>query len=119
MTELVDFTNNIGQVISPGDDVVVITNTYKRIHICRGVYLGLKNGKVQARVPTNKWAYFVKGSDERAPVGFHTPLLSSGFNWRSAEYAVLKATLYNPYEYRQYKDTRVTTLQNNLVFKLA
>lgn len=48
----VDFTNNIGQVIKPGDKIICITTGYShRVQVRQGTYLGLsKSGKPSVEV---------------------------------------------------------------------
>jgi hypothetical protein len=117
--EVIPFTNDFGQVINPGDDVVVVTTCTGSTNTQKGKYVGMHGKSVQAEVPSSSYAYFVKGSDERAPHNFHNELYKSGFNWNTPEWKALREKVYAPYEYRKIHGTRITTLQYNRIYKLA
>lgn len=117
--EAVPFTNDFGQVINPGDDVVVVTTCTGNTNTTRGKYLGLRGKYVQAEVPSNSWAYFVKGTDERAPHNFSNELWQAGLKYNTPEWKELRDKVYAPYEYRRTGGTRVTTLYYNRIYKLA
>ncbi|CAB4143277.1 hypothetical protein UFOVP447_108 [uncultured Caudovirales phage] len=117
--EAVPFTNDFGQVINPGDEVVVVTTCTGSTNTQKGKYVGMSGKSVQAEVPSNSWAYFVKGTDERAPANFHNELYKSGFKWNTPEWKELRDKVYAPYEYRKTGGTRITTLYYNRIYKLA
>lgn len=117
--EAVPFTNDFGQVINPGDDVVVVTTCTGNTNTQKGKYVGMRGKRVQAEVPSNSYAYFFKNSDERAPANFHKELYNAGLKWNTPEYKELRDKVYAPYEYRQTGGTRITTLIYNRIYKLA
>jgi hypothetical protein len=117
--EIVPFTNDFGQVINPGDEVVVVTTCTGSTNTAKGKYVGMRGKSVQAEVPSGSWAYFVKGTDERAPANFHNELYKSGFKYNTPEYKELRDKVYAPYEYRKTYGTRITTLYYNRIYKLA
>lgn len=96
--EAVPFTNSIGQVINPGDDVAVITHCTGSTITYKGKYLGMRGNKVQAVVEDDSYTWVNSVTGE---VGSY----------------------YNiPAEVRKYqkcKRDRITTLQRNRIFKLA
>lgn len=117
--EAIPFTNDFGQVINPGDDVVVVTTCTGNTNTQKGKYVGMRGKSVQAEVPSGSYAYFVKGTDERAPHNFHDRLWKAGLKYNTPEWKELRDEVYGPYEYRQTGGTRITTLQYNRIYKLA
>lgn len=117
--EVVPFTNDFGQVINPGDEVVVVTTCTGNTNTQKGKYVGMRGKSVQAEVPSNSWAYFVKGTDELAPRNFSDRLWKSGLKYNTPEYQALRDEVYGPYEYRRTGGTRITTLYYNRIYKLA
>lgn len=63
----VEFQNEIGQVIKPGDEVVIITSkSYSHgVRVNTGTYLGKKNNGVSCRVQQShtKWRHKETGED--------------------------------------------------------
>lgn len=117
--EAIPFTNDFGQVINPGDDVVVVTTCTGNTNTQKGVYVGMCGKRVQAEVPSYSWAYFVKGTDERAPANFSDRVWKAGLKYGSPEWKELRDEVYAPYEYRATGGTRITTLIYNRIYKLA
>ena len=117
--EAIPFTNDFGQVINTGDDVVVVTTCTGNTNTRKGKYVGMRGKSVQAEVPSSSYAYFVKGTDERAPHNFHERLRNAGLKYPTPEWTALRDEIYGPYEYRRTEGTRITTLQYNRVYKLA
>lgn len=117
--EAVSFTNEIGQVIHPGDDVIVVTTCTGSTSTQKGRYIGMNGKRVQAEVPSAHWTYFVKGTDERAPYNFTDRLWKASLKYNSPEWKALRDEVYAPYEYRRVVGTRITTLQYNRIYKLA
>lgn len=117
--EVIPFTNSFGQVINPGDDVAVVTTCTGNTCIAKGKYVGMRGKYVQAEVPSSSYAYFVKGSDERAPYNFSDCLWKAGLKYNTPEWKALRDEVYGPYEYRQTGGTRITTLYYNRIYKLA
>lgn len=117
--EAVPFTNDFGQVINPGDEVVVVTTCTGSTNTQRGKYVGMSGKHVQAEVPSSSWAYYIKGTNERAPSNFTERLWKAGLKYNTPEFKALRDEVYAPYEYRQISDTRITTLYYNRIYKLA
>lgn len=117
--EAIPFTNDFGQVINPGDDVVVVTTRTGNTNTQKGKYVGMRGKSVQAEVPSSSYAYFVKGTDERAPHNFSDRLWKAGLKYNTPEWTALHDEVCGPYEYRRTEGTRITTLQYNRVYKLA
>ncbi len=117
--EAIPFTNDFGQVINPGDDVVVVTTCTGSTNTQKGKYVGMRGKSVQAEVPSNSWAYFVKGTDELAPHDFWKGMQGHSFKYGTPEYNELREKVYGPYEYRKLNTTRITTLYYNRIYKLA
>ena len=51
------FTNEFGDVINPGDSVIVVTDRFKSVKINKGTYLGLNNTKVVVSIPSQRWTW--------------------------------------------------------------
>lgn len=96
LMETLVFTNEFGQVITEGDEVVVVTTGYSRVYTSKGIFKGVhKNGGVQVEVPSKQF----RTVDEN---GKATPYKIGGLN-----------------KYGYVYGTRLTTLQLNRVYKLA
>lgn len=93
------FTNDIGQEIRPGDDVVVVTVSTGRVNARVGVFLGWsEGGSLQCRVTDNSYTW----TDTR-----------TGAAGRFSDI---------PAEFRKYaKADRlvITTLQRNRIYRVA
>lgn len=100
MREELNFVNHIGQEIEPGDKVIVITHCTGSTKTYQGVYLGLygPRGRVQARVQTDTymWVNKLTGEPQR--------------------YDLIPADARS---YQKAKVDRITTLQKNLIYKIA
>ena len=140
----VEFTNNLGQVIKPDDEVVIITSGYNhRVNIRQGVYLGTKNDNASCRVTEYHTKYRFKETGE--DVGYYWsdhrtktfgedpfPRTKSGLRYGTPEYSEAYAEyqrLYGEWQKRQleyaakYEEFKVpyyrhTTLQLNRIYKL-
>lgn len=130
------FTNDIGQVINPGDEVVIVTTGYShQVSTHKGTYIGCHtNGGTQCvkKVKTSYYAY--KGTNDRVDYSLFAEMNSKLRAW-AAEYRAKnpgKYGYYNEPEYMaireelmskvemkyEYVDRR-TTLQRNRIYKLA
>ena len=59
------FTNEIGQTINVGDEVLVVTMSTSCLGVRQGTYLGLKpSNRVQVQVPRHTYKYFHKITGE-------------------------------------------------------
>ena len=88
------FTNHLGQVIFPEDDVAVVTTGYShRVSVKKGKFIGVHNGKVICEVESTKFMY------EHPNGEFH-------FNWVSGAKAI------------QMPCKRKTILQRNRIYAL-
>lgn len=96
------FTNDLDQTITPGDEVIVVTETYKTVSVRKGTFLGWSEaGNLQVRVP-ERWGrgeWFDKRTNE------------------AGSYSSI------PQEHRGYrtkpKGTYIATLQRNRIYKVA
>lgn len=100
--EAVSFTNDLGQVINPGDEVVVVTETYKTVSVRKGTFLGWSEaGNLQVRVP-ERWGRGEWVDKRTGETGSYSKI---------------------PQEHREYrikpKGTYIATLQRNRIYKLA
>ena len=131
-----EFVNDIGQTIVPGDDVVIVTTGYGHsVNTYRGTFLGLnKSGRAQCvkKVKTS-WHVF-KDTNERVPYSFfqekyraladfRTKHVAQGGNsygyYNAPEYKKIEEEYNSKIERVQGIVDRRTTLQLNRVYKLA
>jgi hypothetical protein len=136
MTNVIEFTNNIGQVIRPGDEVVIVTTGYSHsVSTAKATYLGMhKNGGAQCMKQVKTTIYVFKDSGERVPNEFFMEMQKASADWTKEFYAKnpLNRNFYKDPEYKalrdQYMDQievksiyvdRRTTLKLNRIFKLA
>lgn len=66
------WTNSLGQVISAGDKVIVVTENWKRVKVREGTFLGVNiNGDGVVMVPDNVWdskkLKYIKGTRRVTP----------------------------------------------------
>jgi len=135
-TESVSFTNTIGQVINPGEKVVIVTMCTKSVYTCAGTYNGMVNGRVQCTKNVKESYYAFKETGEPVPNSFFNEMNERLNRWVSAW---MKANpgpasyrYYNQPEYQAMRDEtmskveiayryvdRKTTLQRNRIYKLA
>lgn len=135
-TNAVAFTNNIGQVINPGDEVVIVTTGYgHNVNTYRGTYVGLhKNGGAQCvkKVKTSYYAF--KDTDERVHYSYFNDMNKELNVWAN-EYRKNNPGKYGYYNEPEYKAIREkymdkiesksefvdrrTTLQRNRVYKIT
>lgn len=136
MTNAVPFTNNIGQVIQPGDEVVIVTTGYShRVNTCKGTYLGLhKNNGAQCVKQIRTSYYTFKNTGERVPSSFWAEMQAEQTAWISnyvknnpgsysyytdPEYKAIRASYFDQIETQYYMIDRRTTLQRNRIYKIA
>lgn len=135
-TNVVAFTNDIGQVINPGDEVIIVTTGYSHnVSTNRGTYIGLhKNGGAQCVKKVKNSFYAFKDTGERVPGSFfqenNNRLNAWIKEWRAnnpgqyayynePEYKAIRAEAMDKVELKyEYVDRR-TTLQLNRIYKLA
>lgn len=142
--KVVDFTNSIGQVIKPGDEVVIVTSGYNHdVHINSGIYLGRKGSKdgVSCRVTEHYTHYRHKETgveykhtwynDPRVKAMVY-PKMDYSHPYKSPEYDEAYKVYREEYEkvtsqiqeigkeYEPFKVPyfRYTTLQKNRIFKI-
>ena len=96
--DIVPFTNDIGQVINPGDDVLVVTHCTGSTYTARGKYVGMTGKSAQAEVEYTKYEWYNKDTDE---AGSYYKIPSE-----------LRAM-------RRVPAKRITTLCYNRIYKLA
>ena len=133
---LVKFTNNIDQVINPGDEVVIVTTGYNHnVNVTRGTYLGLHgNGRAQCvkKVKTSYYAF--KDTCERVPLAYFNEMNQKLSAWTAEwrknnpgkyayysepEYKTIQDEYKNKVEIKYEIVDRRTTLQLNRIYKLA
>lgn len=136
MTNPVPFTNDIGQTINPGDEVVIVTTGYgHQVNTARGIYLSLKDkGGVQCikKVKTSYYAF--KDTGERVHWSYfnemNKKLEAWAKEWRNKnpgkygyynepEYKELRSEAMDKVEMKYELVDRRTTLQRNRIYKLA
>lgn len=96
--EAVPFTNDFGQVINPGDEVVVVTTCTGNTNTSKGIYVGMRNKRVQAEVECIVYQWYNKETDE----------VGSYYKIPSEQRAI-----------RRVPAKRITTLIYNRIYKLA
>lgn len=93
---MTEYVNKFGQVLKPGDKVIVLTQGYNHsLNERVGTFIGVhKNGGVQVEVELSRWTWVDKTTGEK--------------------------TIYSSdnSEYKQISYTKLTTLQLNRVYKL-
>lgn len=141
----VSYTNSIGQVINPGDEVVIFTQGYNHsVNTKKGVYLGLKGKGCSCRVTEKHTKYRHKETGEE--VGFYYnddykaryndsnewPRPPSGFRYGTPEYQQAYEVYRKEYDAWQVKQQKIqelyeqfevpyfrhTTLQLNRIYKI-
>ena len=96
-----EFTNEFGQVIRPGDDVVIVTTGYNHsVSVTKGKFVRVnENNRVQCEVPYEKYIYLDLNDN---PVDYYY------------------ARRYNiAGNFKIVSSTRITTLILNRVYKLG
>lgn len=136
MTNPIAYTNDIGQTINPGDEVVIVTTGYSHsVSTNKATYLGLHtNGGAQCvkKVKTSYYAF--KDTGERVPYTFFQEKNKRLDIWireyreknpgkygyyNEPEYKALRAEAMDKVEMKyEYVDRR-TTLKLNRIYKLA
>ena len=96
--EVSPFTNDFGQVINPGDEVVVVTTCTGNTNTQKGKYVGMRGKSVQAEVEYMKYEWYNKETNE----------IGSYYKIPTEQRAI-----------RRVPAKRITTLQYNRIYKLA
>ena len=96
--EVIPFTNDFGQVINPGDEVVVVTTCTGNTNTQKGRYVGMRGKSVQAEVEYTKFEWFNKDTGE------------------AGSYYKIPSELRS---HRRVPAKRITTLWYNRIYKLA
>ncbi len=96
--EEIPYTNSSGQVINPGDDVLVVTVSTGCVMTYTGKYLGMNGKSVQAVVEDDGYVWVDKRTGE-----------AGSFYKIPAEFR----------GYQKVKRNRITTLQRNRIYKIA
>lgn len=135
-TNSIAFTNDIGQVINPGDEVVIVTTGYGHsVNTYKGTYIGRHtNGGAQCVKKVKNPYYAYKGTDDRIHYSFFTEMNNKLNAW-ATEYRAKNPGKYGYYNEPDYKAIREeymskvelkneyvdrrTTLQRNRIYKLA
>jgi hypothetical protein len=134
--ETLPFTNSIGQVISPGDKVVIVTMCTKSVYTASGTYNGLVNGKVQCTKSVRESYYVFKDTREEVPNSYFIESNKRISEWSSEwmkanpgptsyryytqpEYKAMREETMNKVEIAYRYVDRKTTLQRNRIYKLT
>lgn len=130
------FTNELGQVINPGDEVVIVTTGYSHsVSTNKATYLDVHpNGGVRCVKKVKSSFYAFKDSDERVPLSYFKEMnseLNKFINERGIagnkyygtqyqpEYTEIRKKYMDKVELRyEFVDQR-TTLKLNRIYKLA
>lgn len=126
----VPFTNDLGQTIQVGDEVVVVTMCTKSVYTNRGKYIGLRNGNVQAELALEMNVLVDKETREQVNiwkileeegVGYPYRIRYGTPEYKEAleRYNTRRQEIMAKCEYEKRPYTRVTTLQRNRIYKLA
>lgn len=138
--KVVDFENDIGQTVRPGDEVIIVTTGYSHsVNTRKGVYLGRKGEQkgCSCRVVEYKMRYRHKTTGEELD-SIHSlmpryPSRKYGVRYGTPEYEEANRewnALYEKYQEEckairdQYEPFKVpyfryTTLQRNRIYKLS
>jgi len=132
--EVVEFTNNLGQVIKPGDEVVIVTTGYgHNVSTDKGTYLGLTNGGASIIKQVKSHYYVLKSTGERIPYTWFNQIYkeqdafrtakrsidSSYPYWTDPEYNAIQEKWMDLLEQKEEIIPRHTTLKLNRAYKLA
>lgn len=108
--KLVEHKNRLGQVIKPGDEVVIVTTGYSHsVSINKGEYLGKKNEGCSCRVQETRTHYRFKETGEEMTAWYTDaekrgllpkrpeypkyPQRPAGWNYQTPEYKEYQATV--------------------------
>jgi len=132
--EEIEFKNDLGQTIKPGDEVVIVTTGYSHsVSTNKGTYVGMVNGgaSIVKQVKTSYYAF--KSNGERVPRSWwnemyaeQRALVSDGRNadknyryWADPQYKEIQEKRYALIEKKYEIFPRKTTLKLNRAYKLA
>jgi hypothetical protein len=129
----VEFKNDLGQVIKPGDEVVIVTTGYShQVSTNKGTYLGLVNGGASIVKQVRSSYYAFKDSGERVPYSWFKEMYAeqNAFKanfatdrnyryWNDPEYHKIAEKRYALIETKYEIVPRKTTLKLNRAYKLA
>lgn len=132
--EVVEFTNDLGQVIKPGDEVVIVTTGYgHNVSTDKGTYLGLTNGGASIIKQIKSSYYVLKSTGERVAHTWFNQIYkeqdafrtakrsidSSYRYWTDPEYNAIQQKWMDLLELKKEIIPRRTTLKLNRAYKLA
>ena len=132
--EVVEFTNNLGQVIKPGDEVVIVTTGYgHNVSTNKGTYIGLTNGGASIIKQIKSSYYVLKSTGERVAYTWFNQIYkeqnafrtakssidSSYRYWSDPEYNAIQQKWMDLLEQKEEIIPRRTTLKLNRAYKLA
>lgn len=111
------YVDKAGQTIQPGDRVVVITHSTGTVRAKVGEYVGV--------IPSTYWDYNAKENKVWYSVQVRVPVTSGRMRnvagdlltWN--QYYKLPKPDQKNWEWVRVEEFRITTLQNNLIFKVA
>ena len=130
----VEFTNNIGQTIQPGDEVVIVTSSHS-VSTNKGVYVGIHSGGGVSCVKKVKTSYYVYKADGIEVHYSFFEQMNKQLNawakeWRAnnpgkyahylePEYKAIREEYMSKVETKYKFVDRRTTLQRNRIYKIA
>jgi len=132
--EVVEFTNNLGQVIKPGDEVVIVTTGYGHdVSTNKGTYIGLTNGGASIIKQIKSSYYVLKSTGERVAFTWFNQIYkeqdafrtakrsidSSYRYWSDPEYNAIQEKWMDLLERKEEIIPHRTTLKLNRAYKLA
>jgi hypothetical protein len=132
--EVVEFTNNLGQIIKPGDEVVIVTTGYgHNVSTNKGTYLGLTNGGASISKQVKSNYYVLKSTGERIAYTWFNQMHNeqqilrttkkakdSSYRYRNdPEYDAIREKWMSLIEMKDEFTHRRTTLKLNRAYKLA
>ena len=132
--EVVEFTNDIGQVIKPGDEVVIVTTGYSHnVSTNKGTYVGLTNGGASIIKQVKSRYYVLKSTGERINNTWFNQIYKEQDAFREAknltyssyryygdpEYNAIRSRWMDLVELKYEIIPRRTTLKLNRAYKLA
>jgi len=112
------FTNDLGQVLKPGNMVVAVSHCTRSINITIGEFVGISDsGSPQVRVPSNTYKYV---HNETGEISWNALLdATKHLKWNTLEYKEARAKTDKLWTYTKFTGTRITTLHMKRVYKLA
>jgi hypothetical protein len=132
--EEIEFKNDLGQTIKPGDEVVIVTTGYSHsVSTNKGTYVGMVNGGASIVKQVKTSYYSFKSNGERVPYSWFNKMYAEQNEmiarkraedrqyryWADPEYKEIQEKRYALIETKYEIVPRKTTLKLNRAYKLA